>query len=356
MACGTQRPGAVGKSPMRIPYSELFAGLLRVLLKLGFEQQRARLCAQLFADASRDGVYSHGLNRFPQFVRMIQTGVIAVDAEPELVASWGSLERWNGRSGPGNLNAYRSMDRAIALSRERGIGCVALANTNHWMRGGSHGWQAADAGVIGICWTNTMANLPPWGASNPRVGNNPLIIAVPRAKGHVVLDMAMSQFSYGALASYRMRGEQLPVAGGFDSQGRLTRDPAAIEASQRALPIGYWKGSGLALMLDMVAALLSGGRATHQIPADTERETKLSQVFIALQPPSVDQFGSAVPLADQIVEHLQSPPLQAGEEVRYPGKRVLETRKENLANGIPVEPSIWRAVQALQPRPVGSGS
>jgi len=347
MACGTQRPGAVEKRRMRIPYSELFAGLLRVLLKLGFEQQRARLCAQLFADASRDGVYSHGLNRFPQFVRMIQTGVIAVDAEPELIASWGSLERWDGRSGPGNLNAYRSMDRAIALSRERGIGCVALANTNHWMRGGSYGWQAADAGVIGICWTNTMANLPPWGASDPRVGNNPLIIAVPRAKGHVVLDMAMSQFSYGALASYRMRGEQLPVDGGFDPGGRLTRDPEAIEASQRALPIGYWKGSGLALMLDMVAALLSGGRATHQIPADTERETKLSQVFIALHPPSVDQSGSSVPLADQIVEHLQSPPLAAGEEVRYPGKRVLETRKENLANGIPVEPSIWRDVQAL---------
>ena len=340
---------------MRIPYDELFDGLLRVLRKLGFEHQRASLCARLFADSSRDGVYSHGLNRFPQFVRMIQKGIIAIDAEPELVASFGSLERWDGQSGPGNLNAYGCMDRAITLSREQGVGCVALANTNHWMRGGSYGWQAADADVIGICWTNTMANLPPWGASNPRVGNNPLIIAVPRAKGHVVLDMAMSQFSYGALASYRMRGEQLPVAGGFDSQGRLTRDPAAIEASQRALPIGYWKGSGLALMLDMVAALLSGGRATHQISADTERETKLSQVFIALQPPSVDQFGSAVPLADQIVEHLQ-PPLQAGEEVRYPGKRVLETRKENLANGIPVEPSIWRAVQALQPRPVGSGS
>jgi len=332
---------------MRIPYSELFAGLLRVLLKLGFEEQRARLSARLFADASRDGVYSHGLNRFPQFVRMIQTGVIAVDAEPDLVASWGSLERWDGRSGPGNLNAYRSMDRAIALSRERGIGCVALANTNHWMRGGSYGWQAADAGVIGICWTNTMANLPPWGASDPRVGNNPLIIAVPRAKGHVVLDMAMSQFSYGALASYRMRGEQLPVEGGFDSRGQLTRDPAAIEASQRALPIGYWKGSGLALMLDMVAALLSGGRATHQVPADTERETKLSQVFIAFNPPSVDQFATSVSLADQIVEHLQAPPLAAREEVRYPGKRVLETRKENLANGIPVDPSIWRAVQAL---------
>ena len=341
---------------LRVLYEELLETLRQILIRLGFALDRAALCARLFADSSRDGVYSHGVNRFPRFIRSIRNGIVDIHAAPELVIGLGALERWDGNSGPGNLNAYHSMARAISLAREHGVGCVALRNTNHWMRGGTYGWQAAEAGVIGVCWTNTMPNLPPWGASDPRLGNNPLIIAVPRPEGHVVLDMAMSQFSYGALASYRMRGEQLPVEGGFDSQGQLTRDPAAIEASQRALPIGYWKGSGLALMLDMVAALLSGGRATHQVPADTERETKLSQVFIALQPPSVDQFGSAVPLADQIVEHLQSPPLQAGEEVRYPGKRVLETRKENLANGIPVEPSIWRGVQALQPRPVGSGS
>jgi len=332
---------------MRIPYDELFDGLLRVLLKLNFEQQRARLCARLFAEASRDGVYSHGLNRFPQFVRMIRNGVVAVDAEPELAARFGSLERWDGKSGPGNLNAYRCMDRAIALSREHGIGCVALANTNHWMRGGSYGWQAAEAGAIGICWTNTMANLPPWGVSDPRVGNNPLIIAVPRAKGHVVLDMAMSQFSYGTLASYRMRGEQLPVEGGFDAAGQLTRDPAAIEASKRPLPIGYWKGSGLALMLDMVGALLSGGCATYRIPADTERETDLSQVFIAVDLSSVDRASTSVSLADQIVEHLQSSSVAVGGQVRYPGERVLRTRRENMANGIPVEPSIWREVQGL---------
>jgi 3-dehydro-L-gulonate 2-dehydrogenase len=332
---------------MRIPYAELSDGLLRVLLKLGFEQERGSLCARLFAEASRDGVYSHGLNRFPQFVRMIKDGVVTVAAEPELAAGFGSLERWDGKSGPGNLNAYRCMERAILLSHERGIGCVALSNTNHWMRGGSYGWQATDAGVVGICWTNTLANLPPWGASDPRVGNNPLIIAVPRAKGHVVLDMAMSQFSYGALASYRRRGEQLPVEGGFDSAGRLTRDPAAIEVSKRPLPIGYWKGSGLALMLDMVAALLSGGCATHQIPADAERETKLSQVFIAVDPSAVDQTGASVSIADQILNHLQTPSPAAGGSVRYPGERVLQTRKENLAKGIPVEPAIWREIQEM---------
>jgi 3-dehydro-L-gulonate 2-dehydrogenase len=335
-------------SALRIPYQELREVLLRTLLNLGFEHERGRLCAQLFAEASRDGVYSHGLNRFPQFVRAIRSGVVVVDAEPQLIVKGGSLERWDGKRGPGNLNAHRCMDRAIELSREHGIGCVALANTNHWMRGGSYGWQAADAGVLGICWTNTMPNLPAWGASDPRVGNNPLVFAVPRAKGHVVLDMAMSQFSYGALASYRKCGQQLPVEGGFDAAGRLTRDPAAIEASKRPLPIGYWKGSGLALLLDMVGSLLSGGCATHQIPIDTERETLLSQVFLAMDPSSVDQAGASQSVAEQIVVHLQMPRSANGEKVRYPGEGVLRARKENLAKGIPVEPAIWGEVQSMQ--------
>jgi len=100
-------------------------------------------------------------------------------------------------------------------------------------------------------------------------------------------------------------------------------------------------------MLDMVGALLSGGCATYQIPADTERETDLSQVFIAVDLSSVDRASTSVSLADQIVEHLQSSSVADGGQVRYPGERVPRTRKENMANGIPVEPSIWREVQGL---------
>src|SRR5215510_11483568 len=331
---------------VRVPNQEVQALLRDVLERLGFSRERSELCARLFAESSRDGVYSHGLGRFPRFVRGIRNGLVNVHATPELVAARGPMERWNGRGGVGNLNAWQSMERAIALARTHGTGCVALANTNHWMRGGTYGWQAAEAGVFGMCWTNTMPNLPPWGARDARVGNNPLVIAVPRRKGHVILDMAMSQFSYGALASYRTRGEALPVDGGFDSQGGLTRDPAAIELSARPLPIGYWKGSGLALMLDLMAGLLSGGLFTHQVVADPEEETRLSQVFGAFDMSSLQNYKLAAELADQVIKQFQSS-RQSEDHIRYPGERVLETRRENMARGIPVQPSIWRELQQL---------
>jgi 3-dehydro-L-gulonate 2-dehydrogenase len=330
---------------IKISYQDLHRTLLKVLLRFGFEKERAQLCARLFTDASRDGVYSHGINRFPRFIETIRNGVVDIHAEPQLVSAHGAFEQWDGRRGAGNLNAHASMGRAISLSREHGIGCVALRRTNHWMRGGSYGWQAADAGVIGICWTNTIPNLPPWGASEPRLGNNPLVIAVPRSAGHVVLDMAMSQFSYGTLESYRLRGEQLPVIGGFDLNGELTRDPGAIETSRRPLPIGFWKGSGLALMLDMVASLMAAGNATHQLVPDVLQETNLSQLFLAFDLVSSGSFGEV--LVNQIIESVKTAAPAGDEKVRYPGERTLEIRRRNMDEGIPVEATLWEQVQRM---------
>src|SRR4030095_8439918 len=326
----------------RIPFDQMFDVLNRILLKHGFSTERALLCARLFTEASCDGVYSHGLNRFPRFIEMIGSGLIEVHAVPLLDAAFGALERWDGSSGPGNLNAHASMSRAITLARKHGIGCVALRNTNHWMRGGSYGWQAADAGLVGICWTNTLPNLPPWGGTKPTLGNNPLVIAVPRREGHVVLDMAMSQFSFGALESYRKRSEPLPVPGGFDTNGVMTSDPAAIEASGRVLPIGYWKGAGLLLMLDAVATLLSAGCATHEIPPEVVKETRLSQVFIAMALPG----DGREEMLSEIIQFLKSSPTD-GAGVRYPGEHTLAIRKENLAEGIPVDPDVWKQLSDM---------
>ena len=333
---------------LRIPFDELEEKLAQVLLQLGFTAERARTCARLFTEATCDGVYTHGVARFPRLVAMIRNGCVDVHAEPAVLTHFGAVERWDGRKGPGNLNALAAMKRAMALSRAHGVGCVSLGNTNHWMRGGTYGWQAAEAGLIGICWTNTMPNLPPWGGVDPCIGNNPLVIAVPRANGPVVLDMAMSQFSYGALECYRQREETLPVDGGFDAGGNLTRDPAAIEQSQRPLPTGYWKGSGLSIVLDMMAAMLSLGNATHQLASDPLRETGISQVFLAMNPAAFGTTADAERISDAIVASVQGcKPANPGGKVRCPGERTLQVRAENRRLGVPVAPAVWAQILAM---------
>lgn len=327
----------------RVPYADLYEALHKAMQQLGLREDRAAHCAQLFAETTRDGVYTHGLSRFPRFAAMVRNGSIDVNAEPERVAGFGAIERWNGHRGLGNLNAYAAMQRAIALARQHGLGAVALANTNHWMRGGTYGWQAADQGLFAICWTNTLANVPAWGSAVPVIGNNPLIIAIPRPPGHVVLDMAMSQFSYGALDSYSRRGVPLPVPGGYDAEGNLTTDSAAIEASQRALPVGYWKGSGLSLVLDMMGAMLAGGLATHQLPLDPLHEAGLSQFFLAINPGNLASAAELTHIAEGVIANLHgAPPIDPSRPLRYPGEQALRLREENLRLGVPVDPEIWQ--------------
>ncbi len=332
----------------RVPYSELYESLLRAMLHLGFEPERAQLSARLFAETTRDGVYTHGLNRFPRLAAMVRNGSLDVHASAIRLAGAGAIERWDGHRGPGNLNAHAAMTRAIELARQHGMGGVALGNTNHWMRGGTYGWMAAEAGLFAMCWSNTLANLPPWGAKTPALGNTPFVIAVPRASGHVVVDLAMSQFSYGTLSAYAKRGAPLPVPGGYDANGELTTDAAAIEASQRALPIGYWKGSGLSLVLDMMAAMLSGGLATHQIPRDSTRESGISQMFLAMDPSSVATPDELDRVADSIVASLaDATPIDPSRPVRYPGEETLRVREENMRVGVPVEDAVWAMVKNL---------
>ena len=167
---------------MRVTYDEMRRELTRVLRKYGLEERRAEVSAKLFADASRDGIYSHGLNRFPNLIRSIRSGDVDVHAEAAFEAKLGMIERWNGNRGVGNLNAFAAMERAIALAKENVIGVVGLSNTNHWMRPGNYGLMAAEAGCIGILWTNTLPNMPPWGAQDPRLGNNPVVCAVPNGE------------------------------------------------------------------------------------------------------------------------------------------------------------------------------
>ena len=139
----------------RIPYEQMVAEFQRVLTATGVPAADAGKLARVFADNSRDGVPSHGLNRFPGFIRGVRDGGVDIGARATPVAALGAMEQWDGHRGPGILNGRACTGRAIELARQHTVGAVALRNTSHWMRAGTYGLRAADAGCIGICWTNT---------------------------------------------------------------------------------------------------------------------------------------------------------------------------------------------------------
>ncbi|MDN3658304.1 3-dehydro-L-gulonate 2-dehydrogenase [Ferruginibacter paludis] len=332
---------------IRLQPIALTTEFLRILLANGFTKEKATACAEVFTTNSIDGVYSHGVNRFPKFIEYVKSGGVLPNAEPVNVSGFGGIEQWNGNMGPGPLNALQATERAMLLARKNGIGCVALGNTNHWMRGGLYGWKAAKEGFVFIGWSNTIANMPAWNANDNRLGNNPLVIAIPYADEAIVLDMAMSQYSFGAIEMALLKNEQLAVAGGYDLEGNVTNDPQAIMQSKKGLPMGYWKGAGLSLLLDMLAALLSAGNAVKDI-SKQEMETGLSQIFIAIDLKALNNFKSMDLLLQQIVDdYHQSVPIESGKKIIYPGERVLMTRIENLEKGIPVAEKVWEKIKAL---------
>jgi len=328
---------------MKVPFEELKSVLKQVLLKNSFSGSKAEICSDIFASNSRDGVSSHGLNRFPVFIDYVKKGLINIEAEPKLESAHGSVEIYDGLTGPGMYNCTLGMARAIDIAKNSGIGCVVMKNNNHWMRGGTYGWQAAEAGCIGICFTNAIAGMPPWGGKEARLGNNPLVIAVPRKEGHIVLDIAMSQFSYGKMQEYEWSNTELPFPGGFDEDGALTKDPVVIRKNKSALPIGLWKGSGLALVFDIVLAALGGGRSTADITR-SGNEIGLSQCLIC-----INQENLHPEQINDIIRYTQSSaPLRSGDTIRYPGENTLKTSNKNLKEGIPVNEEVWEKVKNMR--------
>lgn len=332
---------------MHISHEDLHKVLFELFTKHNFNEEKARILADVFVDSTLDGVSSHGINRVPLFIEHLKKGIIKIDAEPEKVASFGNIERWDGNLGAGILNARKCTARATTLAKENGMGMVALRNTNHWMRGGTYGKQAADAGCISILFTNTKPNMPPWGGKENRIGNNPFVVSIPREKGNVVLDMAISQFSFGKINDYNLRGEKLPFHGGWDDDGELSNDPDKILSNEKGLPIGYWKGSALSMVLDMLASLLSAGNSTCKI-GSKEIETAISQIYICIAPEVLDDKSYQQMIIDEIIAFTHNvEPVSPGDKIYYPGERSFQTRIKNLEEGLFVDESIWKKIITL---------
>lgn len=335
------------ESTIRIEHQKMCDVLYKLFLKYKFTEKKALLMANEYTESTLVGVNSHGINRVPLFIEYVEKGIVKIDAEAEKKETFGSIERWDGNSGPGIINATKCTNRAIELAKKHGMGMVALRNTNHWMRGGTYGKQAADSDCISIFFTNTQPNMPPWGGKNSRIGNNPLIVSIPRKEGHVVLDMSISQFAFGKINDYKLRGKKLPYPGGWDENDTLSDDPEKILSNERGLPIGYWKGSALSIILDMLATLLSAGDSTYKISLN-EYETGISQIYLCIYPDVFNDKNLQEQLINEIINYTHDvEPMNLGDKIYYPGERSAATRNKNMKEGIPVDKSIWKKIMEL---------
>ena len=328
-----------------VTYEEAVAKMTRGLSRY-MDEETAERFAQIFAGNSLDGVYSHGMNRYPRYLDDMQTGLCdASVTRAERVSGLGGLEVWDAHFGVGPLIAQQMASRAIELAKAHGIACVALRNNSHWLRAGRYGLMMADAGMMGICMTNTCMNLVAYGAKEPSTGNNPITFAIPRKAGSLVMDMAVSQYAFGKLEIMAQEGGMLDTACGYDLDGNLTNDPKKITESKLMTPMALWKGSALSIMIDLMASMLSLGRTSLEIGKPNDGEKGMSQLFICMNPAAVIDMDSAEEQMEKTVAFLNGLEHREGMNgVHAPGQNLEKIRAQNRERGIPVTEGTWQRI------------
>ena len=328
-----------------VSYDEAVSAMTKGLSRY-LPEDKAYHFAEIFAGNSLDGVYSHGMNRYARYLGDMDSGLCdRTITEAERVSGFGGLEVWDAHFGVGPLIAEQMANRAIELAKTHGVACIALRNNSHWLRAGRYGLMMADAGMMGICFTNTAMNLVAYGAKESSTGNNPITFAIPRRKGSLVMDMAVSQYAFGKLEIMAQEGGMLDTACGYDLEGNLTNDPKKITESKLMMPMALWKGSALSIMIDLMTSMLSLGRTSLEIGKPSDGEAGMSQMFICMNPAAVVDMDKAEEQMERSIEFLNSLQPRGGKGgVHAPGQNLERTRARNREYGIPVTEETWQKI------------
>jgi L-2-hydroxycarboxylate dehydrogenase (NAD+) len=252
--------------------------------------------AEVLVAADRRGIASHGTARLPDYLRLVEAGVLDPTARPVAEVERSALVRLDGRNGWGHHVARVAMDRAIAAARTAGSALVVVRNTNHYGIAGWYALRAAHAGLVGLSLTNSSPLVAPTRARVPLLGTNPIAIAAPAGRhGTFCLDMATSTIPRGRVEVAARRGESLPVGWAIDAEGGPATTPeAALEGA--LMPLGGeeanagYKGYGLALMVEVLTGILGGARSGPDILGlfSTDGPSELGQAFWAIDPAVLD--------------------------------------------------------------------
>ncbi len=325
----------------------------RVLCSAGLAPRAAASAAAGLVAANLRGVDSHGVLRLTQYVESIAGGEIELDPDVRVVVRRGSTALVDAGGGYGFAAARLAMDTAIELAREHGSGLVGVRASHHFGMGASYVLRAAEAGYIGWLTTTSQPVVVPTGSAVPVVGNNPIAYAVPRRAPHppIVLDMALSEVAFGKIRLAAAEGRPIPLGWGFDAQGRPTTDAAAALAAEALAPTGGHKGSGLAVVGEVLAGVLTGspfGLASH---AHAHRGGGVGHLLMAIDPAvfvSRDEYEAGV---EELVSQLKSATHAEGvSEVLLPGEIEQRTEEARRVDGIPVSAELTAKLVTLASR------
>ena len=330
---------AMERAP-RYPAAALRAFCLEALERAGLRHADAALVAESLIEADLRGVHSHGALRVGVYVDRLKAGSINPEAELEILHDSGAVAVADAQAGAGIALAARAMDLAIAKARAHGIGAVSVRNSNHCGMLAFFAMRALDAGCIGMAASNADAQVAPWGARAKFLGTNPIAVAVPaRDEMPLVLDMATSVVAHARVKGAADRGESIPADWAIDPSGRPTTDPAQAMAGA-LLPFGAFKGSGIALLVDVLAGLLPGGRSGPEIVPLYQRLGEpqgVGHFFLALRVETFEPLEAFTRRVDETIRRIRAlPPAPGAERALLPGEQAFRRAREYRAQGIPL--------------------
>ncbi len=319
---------------LHIKFDDLKSILSRIFLKHGTSEFVANILAENCAACERDGAISHGIFRIPGYLASLDTGWVDGKAEPEISMVSPSFIRINAHNGfaqPALAVAAEAIDAAVKAT---GIGVVATRNSHHFSALWPDVEPFARRGLMAITFVNGLANVVPHGGRAPVYGTNPIAFAMPVAAADpLVVDQATSVMANGEVRLHALANKTLPAGTGVDRDGNPSTDPHAVLDGGALNTFGGYKGSSIALMVELMAGALTGGQLSFEndfgdcVGAQTP---KAGQLLIVIDPERGGNNGFAERvsvLCDRLID--------AGQE-RLPGARRYENRRQSSLFGIPM--------------------
>lgn len=335
---GTLMPGALKQTATDI------------LVAVGLSPVDSELVADTLVQADLWGHQSHGLLRLPAYVARLKSGAVSAHGTPRLVRDNGPTAVMDGDNAMGQVVAKAAMDCAVERSRQFGIGAVSVRNSNHFGTAMYFSRIAASCGCIAFIATNASPAMPPWGGRIKAVGTNPWSWAAPAGQRvPMVLDIANTAVARGKIHLARQRGEAIPEGWALDERGVATTDPNAALAGV-TLPMAGHKGYGIALMMDVLAGVLSDSGFGPDVagPFQSERPGRVGHFMLALNIEAFTPSNEFDERQEQLIDSVKRNALVEGAtEILYPGEREEMLAKTLSQKGLDLPAETIAALEDL---------